>query len=135
MSYLFGNAKTSIDENGRLSLPALFRNAIAENIRDKLFLTLGHDGSIYGYPLDEWEKIIERNRLKDYDDPEVRFRMRQMATNFDVVKIDKQGRVYLPARLLQEVGIQKEVLILGTIDKMEFWNPDAYRSYNEKNRN
>ncbi len=133
MSYLFGNAKTSIDENGRLSLPALFRNSIAENIRDKLFLTLGHDGSIYGYPLDEWEKIIEKNRLKDYDDPDVRFRMRQMATNFDVVKIDKQGRVYLPSHLMQEVGIEKEVLILGTIDKMEFWNPETYRTYSRQN--
>ncbi|HDL78433.1 MAG TPA: hypothetical protein ENH09_02540, partial [Bacteroidetes bacterium] len=75
----------------------------------------------------------ERNRLKDYDDPQVRLRIRQMATNFDVVKIDKQGRVYLPVHLMKKVGIQKEVLILGTVDKMEFWNPNGYQTYSNGN--
>jgi len=133
MSYLFGNATTTVDDKGRLSVPAIFRNAIDQKIRDKLFLTLGHDKSFYGYPLDEWEKIIERNRLKNYDDPQIRLRIRQMAMNFDVVKIDKQGRIYLPAHLMKKAGIQKEILILGTVDKMEFWNPQTYQSYISKN--
>jgi DNA-binding transcriptional regulator/RsmH inhibitor MraZ len=35
---------------------------------------------------------------------------------------------------MKEVGIEKEVLILGTIDKMEFWNPDTYQTYSKKNQ-
>jgi len=46
--------------------------------------------------------------------------------------VDKQGRIYLPSHLVKYAKIEKEVLILGTIDKLEFWNPQRFAAELEK---
>jgi MraZ protein len=40
---------------------------------------------------------------------------------------DKQGRVTIPSELLRKTKIDKDVLILGILDRIELWNPDEYQ--------
>jgi MraZ protein len=47
-------------------------------------------------------------------------------------KIDGQNRVLLPKPLMEFAGIEKEVFILGTLNKIELWNPAKYEEYINK---
>ncbi|MCD6166914.1 division/cell wall cluster transcriptional repressor MraZ [candidate division KSB1 bacterium] len=133
MPHLYGRATTTVDDKGRMSIPAKFRNAIHEEYRGTLYLTIGHDECIYAYPLDGWEQKFgdyEPNRYEE--DENTRWKIRQYQDMLDVVQVDKQGRIYLPSHLVKYAKIEKEVLILGTIDKLEFWNPQRFAAELEK---
>jgi MraZ protein len=50
----------------------------------------------------------------------------------DEAKLDGQGRVTIPQRLREAVGINKEVVVLGVRDRMEIWDREAYDRYMER---
>ena len=133
MPHLYGQATTTVDDKNRMSIPAKFRNAIDEEYRGTLYLTVGQDNCIYAYPLDGWEQKFGSYDPTEYETNEdTRWKMRDDQFMLDVVQIDKQGRIYLPSNLVTYAKIKKEILILGTVDKLEFWNPQQYKSARKK---
>ena len=46
---------------------------------------------------------------------------------------DKQGRIILPPSLIENAGLDKELLIIGMVNKMEIWNPDRLKEVDLEN--
>jgi len=55
--------------------------------------------------------------------------VRLMLSNASESQLDKQGRISIPSNLLKIAKIEKDVLIIGTLERIEFWNPDVFQSY------
>ena len=124
-----GHANISLDDKGRIIMPAKFRKHILPEANGLLNVTLGRDGCIWMFPSYHWLKVLETlNGVNQFTKDEVAMN-RQMLYYAEELTMDSQYRVLLPQDLLQLVGVKKEVLILGQLERMEIWNPDTYAAY------
>jgi MraZ protein len=122
----------AVDAKGRVSIPAKLRKHMSPEANDTVIMTQGTSKCIDIYPYDQWQDI-ENNllRLNSFDPQHAKFiRMISQYATEDV--LDSQARVLIPQFLLDYAGIEKEVLILGVLKKIEVWNPETYKNYLEE---
>lgn len=127
MAELLGTHSYQLDPKGRISLPARFREAFA----DGAVLTLGQDGCLFCFPRVEWEERSREVRALPLSDAEGRAYTRMFFGKAERVELDSQGRLLIPQRLRNEVGISKEAVVLGVFDRMEIWDRDAHERYEQ----
>jgi MraZ protein len=124
-----GQFTYSVDAKGRLSIPAKLRKYLTPESKDTLVMTQGTISCIDVYPLDTWEKfegrLLDLNPFKPIDAKFIRM-ISQHATEDS---LDSQSRILVPQALLKYAKIDKEVLILGALKKIELWNPEVYAEY------
>ena len=135
MAFFKGQETYSIDNKGRVSIPAKMRKYISAQADNTFTITKGFGKCIAAYPKDEWEKIEQKyTRELDMNDPVSIYYIRMMLSNCEEATLDSQQRINLPSNLLKEANINLEsngakVLILGVMDHIEFWNPDVFSAY------
>ena len=123
MSGFLGSYVHQVDDKGRLSLPASFRRGVQE---ESLVVVKAHDGALTLYPESTWveveARLLELLRLQPKSRPYV------LRITADAVEVspDKQGRILIPQRLLDQVGVSDTVLLVGVIDRIEVWNPEHF---------
>lgn len=131
-----GNFRYSIDSKGRISIPAKLRKYVSSEANDSFVMTRSTTGQCLDlYPMDEWKKLIaERlknlNSFNPMDSQFVRMFLQEAAED----TLDTQARLLIPKPLIEFAGIEKDVLILGVMTKIEVWNPAIYDEYVKKNQ-
>lgn len=124
-----GQFTYSIDNKGRISVPAKLRKHISPEANDTFVMTRGLSSCIDLYPMDEWLKIEERLlQLNSFSESEARF-LRMISQYASEDKMDSQARILIPQNLLEYAKIENEVLILGALRKIEVWNPKVFENY------
>jgi MraZ protein len=124
---LLGTHSYSLDPKGRVSLPARFREAFDQG----LWLTVGQDRCLYCFPRAEWERRSDEVGAFPLSDSDGRAFARLFFASADEVRLDGQGRVTIPQRLRDAVGIAKEVVVLGVRDRMEIWDRKEFERYRD----
>jgi transcriptional regulator MraZ len=124
---LLGTHSYSLDPKGRVSLPARFREAFD----DGLWLTVGQDRSLYCFPRAEWERRSGEVDAFALSDREGRAFARLFFSSAEQAKLDGQGRVTIPQRLREAVGIGKDVVVIGVRERMEIWDRAGWDRYVE----
>lgn len=128
-----GSFKYSIDSKGRIALPAKLRKNVNPEANDTFVLTRDTEKCITIHPLDIWKKLAaEKLKINQFDPKEAMF-LRLFLNEAAEDTLDSQSRLLIPKRLIEYAEIDKEVLILGSMDKIEIWNPDIYESYIKEN--
>ncbi len=124
----------SVDAKGRVSIPARFREYLSATYGDQIIL-LDMDGCIFAYPQEEWRRRFSEkfNGLQTHRD-EVRRYIRSMYARATQCEMDRQGRILLPARLREGVGIEKEAVIVGLENKFEIWGREKWESQANENQ-
>jgi MraZ protein len=122
---LLGTHSYQLDPKGRISLPGRFREAFA----DGAVLTLGQDGCLFCFPRAEWDSRAAEVRALPLSDAVGRAYSRLFFGKAEAVELDSQGRLLIPQRLRNEVGIAKEAVVLGVYDRMEIWDRQAHERY------
>jgi len=79
---------------------------------------------LVAYPWEEWRRLEERLMNLPADLPEVRLYMRYFLGSAEECFPDRQGRVLLPSHLREAAGINREVVLLGLLDRFEIWDPE-----------
>jgi len=129
MSFFKGQEVFSIDNKGRVNIPAKMRKAISPDANDTFIITRGADKCVVAYPLNEWKKYEEQySTLNQYDEKN-RFFLRVILAWSEEVEIDAQQRISLSKKYLDFAGIEGKVTIVGMIDHIEFWNPEEFENY------
>jgi MraZ protein len=124
---LLGTHGYQLDPKGRVSLPARFREVFA----DGCWLTIGQDGCLFAFPRAEWERRAGEVSSSPLSDAEGRAYQRMFFGSYEEAKVDGQGRLTIPARLRDQTGITKEVVVLGVFDRMEVWDKATYERYEQ----
>ena len=121
---LLGEHAHTIDDKNRLTLPAKFRHVYADGI----VVTRGIDGCLDAYTRADWDKLIEE-RLAGLDplSKEGRRMQRFFFSAAAESELDKQGRVSLPAALIEHAKLGRDVVVAGVHDHLEIWDRDAWR--------
>ncbi len=72
---------------------------------------------------------LRRGGVFPLSDRDGRAYSRMFFASSDESRLDGQGRVTVPQRLREAVGIDKEVVVLGVRDRMEIWDRATYEDY------
>jgi len=122
---LLGAHDHTIDDKNRLTLPAKFREAF----QDGVVITRGFDGCLYAYRRPDWDRLVE-SRLASMDplSKETRRIRRFLFSGASESDLDKQGRVMVPAQLLEHAKLGREVVVAGVHDHLEIWDRAAWRA-------
>jgi MraZ protein len=120
---LLGEHDHSLDDKNRLTLPAKLR----ESLGDGVVVTHGMDGCLYAYATEDWQRLAERIQALDPLSRESRMMQRHFFAGAVRAELDKQGRMVLPASLLEAAGIEREVTVAGVFDHLEIWDRAKWR--------
>jgi MraZ protein len=122
MATFYGNFERSVDQKGRLILPAKLRWEFGQNA----FLTSHVDGCLALYEKEDMEvqraAMLERSKGSQED----RMIARVWAASTSEVTFDAQGRFPIPQASRTWAGLDDDVLVIGAIDKVEIWSPTRY---------
>ena len=128
-----GSFEHTVDSKGRVSVPSRFRDIIADRYDGRLVLALDFDRCLAVYPLEEWEKLEEKIRSLPMMQKEVKEFMRFFFSSATECDLDKQGRILIPPALRERAAINKTVLLVGIINKIEIWDNAAWEARNSQN--
>ena len=120
-----GEFHHSIDNKGRLIVPAKFR----DNLGETFVITRGLDQCLFGYPLSEWAAIEEKLKGLPLTKKDARAFTRFFFSGATESEIDKQGRINIPSTLLQYAKLDKECVILGVSNRIEIWSKSICEEY------
>ena len=121
---LLGEYEHTLDDKNRITLPAKFRASFAAGV----VVTRGMDGCLYAYRLEDWDKLVD-SRLAGLDplSQEGRRMHRFFFSGAAEAELDKQGRVMIPAALIEHAGLGRNVVVAGVRDHLELWDGAAWR--------
>ena len=114
-----GQYEHAIDDKGRLSIPARFREVLK---KEKSLVLSSADGYITAYRMKEWRNLENRIRSNPTFKRDRRDFLRLVYSKAEDVEIDPQGRILISQALRQRAGITREVVILGVMDEFEIWD-------------
>ena len=124
--YMFmGEYHHSIDDKGRLIIPAKFRSELG----DKFIITRGIENCLFAYPEKRWEEIVHKLESLPFTKKDARNFTRFFLSGATVAEFDKQGRINITSPLINYASIEKECIIIGTGDRLEIWSEDAWNSF------
>jgi len=128
-----GSFEHSVDAKGRVSVPSKFRDILSERYEGKLVLAMDFDQCLTAYPLEEWEKIEEKIKSLPMMQKEVKDFMRFVFSTATECELDKQGRILIPPPLRDRAKINKNVVMVGIINKIEIWDMKAWAARTSQN--
>jgi MraZ protein len=120
-----GVYERQLDERGRVALPSSYRGELG----DHCYLFFGDDGCVSVRSVESFQAEAADMVAKAKRGDVTRNRQRAFASSASEATIDKQGRVTLDARLREHAGLAPHaaVVVLGNLDQIEIWDPDAHR--------
>ncbi len=116
----------NLDAKGRVIMPSRFREQLGENF----VVTKGYEGCLAVYSEAEWEKFAAQLMSMPGHNADARRLVRIFSSGAVNCETDKQGRILIPAHLREHAGIEKEVMIIGTFERVEIWDTAAWDKYN-----
>ena len=122
-----GHHPHAIDNKGRLSIPAKFREILKVQYDERLMVSF-MDNCLTAYPYSEWVKLEDQFLTFPQHDDDVNGLLRGYISVVEECPLDNQGRILIPPMLRELAGIREKVLILGCLYKIEIWDYDAYKA-------
>ncbi len=130
-----GEFSCSLDGKDRINIPSGVRKLFVPEAENTIVFTPGFENiNLYAYPLNEWKRLTKKLRTLNPLDKRIRDFIRMFVGAAHIVTMDSQGRIKIPPRLLEKGQITKELLIIGSLNKFELWNPKVYEDYLQKEK-
>ena len=120
-----GEFQHALDDKGRLTIPARFREGLGE----RFIVTRGLDSCLFVYPLAEWQVLESRLKSLPLTKADARAFARFLFSGAFECELDRQGRVMLPPNLRQYAGLEKDAVIIGVSTRVEIWAAERWAAY------
>jgi MraZ protein len=118
---LIGKYTNTLDQKGRVFVPAAFRS----DLENRFVLTRGsEEKSLYIYPMDEWKKFVEKLQQLPTSKKDSRMIIRHFCANATNCDMDSQGRILIPAELREKSELQRDVVFIGMVNRIEIWSAE-----------
>ena len=125
---LSGLAEHALDEKGRLVVPARFR----ERLGAGFVLTIARpDPCLALYPSAIWMEFCARLEAAPRKDDSFRRMVRSIFALTEDVGCDAQGRILIPAALREYAGIERDVVSVGALTRVEIWAKERFKAHSE----
>lgn len=120
-----GEFQHSIDDKGRIIIPAKFRDLLGASF----VVTRGLDQCLFVYPMQEWEVLEQKLKALPLMKSDASAFTRFFFSGATECEWDKQGRVNLPGNLRQYAKLEKDCVVLGVSNRVEIWSRDTWEQY------
>ena len=124
-----GEYQHALDSKNRMIVPSKLR----EERGNKFVITKGLDGCLYAYPQDEWKNLEEKMKTLPLTNRDARSFVRFFFAGACEIEMDKQGRGLIPQNLKEYAGIEKEIVSIGVLTRVEIWSKEKWQEYNDSN--
>ena len=122
MSMFMGEFNHTIDAKGRLIIPSRFR----EELGQEFVMTKGLDGCLFVFPQNEWESFQGKLKTLPLINKDARKFSRFFMAGAAPCEMDKQGRTLIPANLREKAGLEKDIVFVGVMGKVEIWSKERW---------
>jgi MraZ protein len=119
-----GRSRHTLDEKGRLAIPARFKEFLNQREDDCLVLT-NHLNCLWAFARDDWNKIEEKAAELSLFDRAVNTYRRYFISGAQKCAM-KQGRITIPPDLREIAGLRKEVVLVGELKLFEIWDKEKW---------
>lgn len=117
-----GVTRLTLDNKGRLSIPAKHREILMKEAGGRLVATLESRRYLLIYPEPEWLLIEQRVNALPTTNPKVQALQHLLIGNARDLELDSAGRVLLPPEQRDMVGLNKDVCLVGQGSKLVLWD-------------
>ena len=114
-----GQYSHTIDAKGRLFIPAKLRQELGATFH----VTVGQDHCLSVYSDESWNAFMDKLRTKSYNEVK---QLRGLFAYAADCEPDGQGRILIPAKLRQYAELDKDVVVIGSYDRVEIWNAERW---------
>ncbi len=122
-----GVTSLNLDTKGRMAMPAKYRDRLQDLCGGQLVITVDRDDRcLLVYPLPEWEEIERKLAKLPSLNKQTRRLQRLLIGHATECELDSAGRILLPPKLREYAGLDKQVMLLGQVNKFELWDEQAW---------
>ncbi len=114
-----GQYQHALDDKGRLTIPAAFRDALAGGA----FISQGFDRNLMVMTSAYFQQVYERINAMSITDPAARLLRRLILSSAYQVEVDKAGRILVPQNLRQFLGLNGDGMVIGQGEYFEIFTP------------
>ena len=119
-----GRSKHSLDEKGRLAIPARFKETLKTKGQNCLVVT-NHLNCLWAFAQDDWRLIEEKAASLSLMDNAVNTYRRYFISGAQECLL-KQGRVTIPPDLREIAGLKKDCVLVGELKLFEIWDRERW---------
>lgn len=129
LDFFLGKFECTLDSKGRLTIPRKFRRLVRENNSGEKQLVICplKDRAFALYTLEYFAGIIAKLRALE-PGPDKRRLIRFFSSESEQLRIDRFGRVQIPPDVIETLGEEKNLVVVGAVDYMEVWKSDDYKA-------
>ena len=127
MNGFIGEYEATLDSKGRFLLPAGIKKQLPEGEEPVFVINRGFEKCLTMYPMQSWKPLYENlSTLNDFD-PKVREFRRYFLNGAMQLELDSAGRILLPKSLMEHAGLEKDIVLVSAMNKMEIWDKQKYQ--------
>ncbi len=120
-----GQYPHNIDAKGRLFIPAALRKELGSTFH----VTVGQDHCLSVFSDESWAAFMDKLKALSYNEVK---KLRALFAYAADCEPDAQGRILLPAKLREYAGLEKEVMVVGSYDRVEIWNAERWAALEQE---
>ena len=125
-----GEYDSTIDTKGRFLLPAGLKKQLPDQ-ETTFVINRGFEKCLTLYPSQSWKPIFKDiSNLNDFD-PKVREFRRYFLNGAQQVELDSAGRLLLPKNLMDHASLDKDIVLVSAVNKIEIWDKNKYQQFFE----
>ncbi len=132
MNSLIGEYDCKLDAKGRFLMPSGLRKQLPEDQQVEFIVNRGLDKCLVLYPLKVWEKELEQIQARNQYVKKNRAFTRWFLNGATPITLDGSARVNIPKRLMEHAELEKELILVAQINKVEIWDKAKYQGWFEE---
>jgi MraZ protein len=125
-----GRSRHTLDDKGRLAIPARFKEILKTRGDLSLVVTNLND-CLVAFPRDDWQHLKEKAINLPLFDSAANIYLRYFISGAIECPL-KQGRILLPSDLRELAGLKREVVLVGHLTRFEIWDKDRWEKEFER---
>jgi len=136
MGMFYGDSFHSMDAKHRVFVPKRFQQALGRDAEGNMvaFLTLGLEGCLFLFSEEGFQKALDRMDTQAFTGAKARQMQRLFFSNTHRIQLDASGRLLVPEKLREQVGFEKEIAMVGVIERAELWPRTRWEVYQEETK-
>lgn len=119
------NCETRIDSQRRLTIPTSDRQSVGATAF--IYKPPEYD-CLYIYNAETWESVYNDRVESTRGLPDGEKIRRKFVSRMTTVDVDSGSRITIPAKMLEQAKLKKNIVILGSGKHMELWDADIYQA-------
>ena len=127
MIRFLGEYEATLDAKGRFLFPVGFKRQLPQEESQGFVINRGFKKNLNLYPLQNWDQLFDEiEKLSEFD-PKVREFLDYFLNGATFVETDSAGRLLIPPNLKEQSGLEKDIVLVAKIKRIEIWDSNKYK--------